>query len=51
MDNHIETIQCPQCDNIQEAAMEHTLPWPTYIHTCNDCEYIIMESEWNKVDD
>lgn len=50
MDKHIEIIKCPECNKIQEAIVEHTLPWASYVHTCIGCGYIIMESEWNKLE-
>lgn len=46
MDSHSEQIICPECGVIQKATVIHTVPWFTYIHTCQ-CGYIIMESEWN----
>ena len=42
---HKEKIECPKCGKIQETKVEHTLPWYTYLHTCEHCKYIIMESE------
>jgi phage FluMu protein Com len=48
---HIELIKCPECNTIQEAKVEHSIPWNTYIHHCKWCEYVIMESEWDKVED
>jgi len=45
---HIEKIVCPNCDYIQEAKVLHTIPFGTYIHHCEKCNYTIMESEWNK---
>jgi len=47
-DSHIEKILCPNCDYIQEAKVLHTIPFGTYIHHCEKCNYTIMESEWNK---
>jgi uncharacterized protein (DUF2225 family) len=47
---HIEIIECPECGYKQWAKVEHTIPWHTRIHTCIRCEYLIMESEWNKVE-
>lgn len=46
MESHKETIQCPECNTIQEAKVLHTLPWATRIHNCVECNYTIMESEW-----
>jgi hypothetical protein len=42
-------IECPECETIQAAIIEHTVPFGTYIHHCENCKYIIMESEWNQV--
>lgn len=48
-DVHLENIVCPSCKSIQMAIVEHTIPFYTYIHECEECSYIIMESEWEKV--
>lgn len=50
-DYHVERIRCPECNYVQQAEVEHTKPWWCYIHTCRNCNYIIMESEWNCIDD
>lgn len=44
----IDRIVCPQCKLLQTALVTHTKghPWPTYIHVCTGCGYVIMESEW-----
>jgi transcription elongation factor Elf1 len=42
-------IKCPACDTVQAAICEHTIPFKTYIHDCEICEYTIMESEWDVV--
>lgn len=42
-------IKCPACDTVQAAIVEHTIPFGTYIHHCEKCKYIIMESEWDTV--
>lgn len=52
MSSHTETIKCPECEKVQEAVVEHAEPWEPwdiYVHTCTGCGYVIMESEWNKV--
>lgn len=49
MKDHLETIECPNCGKIQQAIVEHSEPWFTYVHTCISCGYTIMESEWNKL--
>lgn len=50
--NQIEydIIICPQCDTRQEAAvsLNEGDPWWTMVHTCVKCEYVIMESEWER---
>jgi acetone carboxylase gamma subunit len=46
--HHRETIKCPECNTIQQARVEHTIPWYTYIHECTNCGYMIMESEWDE---
>ena len=51
MNPHIERIWCPNCGKEQDAKVEHTAPFYTYIHNCIECDYLIMESEWNKVED
>ena len=45
-----EKIVCPECGKVQKAKVKHTIPFPTYIHECEKCEYIIMESEWQRAD-
>ena len=42
-------IKCPECKTIQAAIVEHTIPWGTHIHECNECKYLIMESEWEEI--
>lgn len=48
-DSHKETIECPECKCIQQAEVKHTIPFRTYVHHCEKCAYVIMESEWNQV--
>ena len=50
MDFHVEIIICPNCKSIQIAAVNHTIPFWDYTHICSECEYMIMESEWEKAD-
>lgn len=47
-----DLIVCPSCDHEQEAHVTYTDgdPFVTFIHTCEKCGYIIMESEWETVD-
>jgi hypothetical protein len=40
------TIQCPDCGMVQQGSVGGTWPHPTFIHHCEGCDYIIMESEW-----
>ena len=43
-------IECPECGSIEIAVEDYTtVPWHTYIHRCNKCDYVIMESEWNVI--
>ena len=42
-------IKCPECESVQDAIIEHTIPFYTYIHQCERCNYIIMESEFNQI--
>ncbi len=44
-----ELVTCPECGSEEEATVTFPQghPWPTYIHTCGKCGYIIMESDWN----
>lgn len=44
------TIKCPECGSIENAVEDHTtVPFSTYLHTCKNCGYVIMESEWNVI--
>lgn len=49
MNQHTDIIKCPECNKVQEATVEHTHPWYSYVHTCINCGYIIMESEWDSL--
>lgn len=45
-------IECPSCGSIEIAIEDYTtVPWHTYIHRCNKCDYVIMESEWERVNE
>lgn len=48
MVQHEEKIICPECSNVENAVVEHTWPWWSYVHVCKNCNYTIMESEWEK---
>lgn len=37
--NHIEKIVCPECEAVQEAIVEETVPFFTYIHCCVNCDW------------
>ena len=41
-----EWIICPDCSMNQEANVIPTIPFETRIHECEQCGYIITESEW-----
>lgn len=44
-------IECPECGSIEIAVEDHTTePFSTYLHSCNKCGHVIMESEWNRVE-
>jgi predicted RNA-binding Zn-ribbon protein involved in translation (DUF1610 family) len=49
MKSHNEKIKCPECGKEQIGTVLHTSPWWSYVHHCEKCKYIIMESEWNKI--
>lgn len=43
-------IECPECGSIETAIEDHTTePFSTYLHSCNKCGHVIMESEWKEV--
>lgn len=46
---HIEQIKSPECDTEQQAVVEHTDPFWSYVHKCTHCQHIILESEWHNV--
>ena len=46
MKTHEQIIFCPECKQEQIGIIQHTFPFFTYIHTCSNCNYVIMESEW-----
>jgi len=50
-DTHTERIICPECDTVQDAEVVHTQLWNSYVHTCINCEYVIMGSEWQEVEE
>ncbi len=48
---HTERIECPECGLHQDAKVEHTWPFWSYVHFCErpDCGHTILESEWQRV--
>lgn len=50
MEQHTERIKCPECGTIQLANVMDTTLWLVYLHDCEKCKYIIMESEWEVVE-
>ena len=45
-------IECPECGSIEMAVEDYTTaPFPTFLHRCNKCEYVIMESEWSNINE
>ena len=49
-ETHSERIRCPECGQEQDATVQHTRPFWTYVHDCVKCGYTIMESEWEVVE-
>lgn len=49
MSGHLETIICPQCKSHEEACVQHTIPFWSYVHHCTKCGYTIMESDWEEI--
>ena len=50
MKTETQKIKCPECNQVQEATVEHTIPFTTFIHECDKCKYVIMESDWDVID-
>lgn len=48
MESHREKILCPKCNGENDAEVIHTFPFYSYVHTCEYCGYVIMESEWQE---
>lgn len=51
IETHLVQIVCPECNHGQVATVEHTFPFYTYIHTCTNCNYLILESEFNIIEE
>lgn len=47
---HEETILCPECGSKEKAFVSYTNIFNVYIHECKNCDYTIMESEWDKIE-
>ena len=50
LDHHTESIVCPNCNKIEQATVLHTAPFYSYVHNCTQCCHIIMESEWQTIE-
>lgn len=48
---HVENIVCPGCESVEPATVWHYWPFNSYVHTCDQCGHIIMESEWELAKD
>ena len=46
---HYEWIKCPECNLEQKALVQHAIPFYIRVHDCIKCKYLIMESEWNNI--
>lgn len=45
-------IECPECGSTELAIEDYTtVPFPTYLHSCNKCGHVIMESEWDVIEE
>ncbi len=44
-----QLIKCPDCGTIQMATVEHGQIFDTYLHNCDKCNFTIMESDWEVV--
>ncbi len=51
VESHYEKVKCPNCGSLQVAEVVESLPWYAYIHECDQCHYMIMESEWEVAGD
>lgn len=49
--SHTELVICPECSITQPTEVVHSWPWYSYVHTCVKCGYVIMESEWQEVEE
>ena len=44
-------IKCPHCESEQNAHIEITPLFGSYVHVCGNCNYVIGESEWNQIEE
>jgi len=46
-----DRIICPGCLSVQNAWIERSdfMPFDLYVHSCEVCDYTIMEPEWDSV--
>lgn len=44
-------IVCPECGKTCKATVQYGPMFPIFIHDCEHCGYIIMESEWQLIKD
>lgn len=43
-------IKCPECGSIELAAENYTtVPFPVFLHECQKCGFVIMESDWDRI--
>jgi C4-type Zn-finger protein len=45
----IEKIKCPNCGNTVMGIITELWPFEGYFGHCENCDYDITESEWNKI--
>lgn len=47
-----DVIECPNCIEWQLAEVEQLdgAPFPSFVHTCQNCKMIVTESEWQPLD-
>lgn len=49
-ERHTEHIVCPQCGKVCTAEVKKSLPWNILVHRCEHCGFLIMESDWERVE-
>lgn len=52
VERETEKIICPNCGAVQlaEVVLYEGAPFWTYVHHCENCGYVILESEWETVE-